>query len=300
MSCGKARMNLLADSCISACKIHEKHHLIVREERCLYPSSPQLLTVIVMRLQCWSLALRLSGRKRSSSALLAGLRIRWLWDRLAGKKMKQRLNNTCTWRDPGKPKCPWPSSWIPSSAPGDRGCWGRWFATSAGRMVIDMEMEKQTFVNKFLLARQRQWDPEWNPISRTCRLNTWSVFFGSILHVSIWDALFGKLASHSYILAWEVAWTEEPGGLQSMESPRVYKAKQLKLIDMWNGRRERIPDSLLFQLDFLLSSTLQFRCPEMIADCLGLNPSCLGGTTSRTLKGRWWQTPLHFVRGWED
>ena len=95
-----------------------------------------------------------------------------------------------------------------------------------------MEMEKQTFVNKFLLARQRKWDPERNPISRTCRLNTWSVFFGSILHVSIWDALFGKLASHSYILAWEVAWTEEPGGLQSMESPRVYKAKQLKLIDM--------------------------------------------------------------------
>ena len=52
MSCGKARMNLLADSCISACKIHEKHHLIVREERCLYPSSRQLLTMIVMRLQC--------------------------------------------------------------------------------------------------------------------------------------------------------------------------------------------------------------------------------------------------------
>ena len=29
------------------------------------------------------------------------------------------------------------------------------------------------------------------------------------------------MATHSNILAWEVPWTEEPGGLQSMESQRV-------------------------------------------------------------------------------
>ena len=29
------------------------------------------------------------------------------------------------------------------------------------------------------------------------------------------------VASHSYILAWETQWTEEPGRLQSMESQRV-------------------------------------------------------------------------------
>ena len=29
------------------------------------------------------------------------------------------------------------------------------------------------------------------------------------------------MATHSSILAWEVAWTEEPGGIQSMESQRV-------------------------------------------------------------------------------
>ena len=29
------------------------------------------------------------------------------------------------------------------------------------------------------------------------------------------------LATHSNILAWEVTWTEEPGGLQSMGSQRV-------------------------------------------------------------------------------
>ena len=26
--------------------------------------------------------------------------------------------------------------------------------------------------------------------------------------------------THSYILAWEIPWTEEPGGLQSMGSPK--------------------------------------------------------------------------------
>ena len=31
------------------------------------------------------------------------------------------------------------------------------------------------------------------------------------------------MASHSTILAWETPWTEEPGGLQSMESQRGCK-----------------------------------------------------------------------------
>ena len=30
-----------------------------------------------------------------------------------------------------------------------------------------------------------------------------------------------KMATHSSILAWEVPWTEEPGGLQSMRSLRM-------------------------------------------------------------------------------
>ena len=30
-----------------------------------------------------------------------------------------------------------------------------------------------------------------------------------------------KMATHSSILAWEIPWTEEPGGLQSMGSQRV-------------------------------------------------------------------------------
>ena len=34
------------------------------------------------------------------------------------------------------------------------------------------------------------------------------------------DPLEEGMATHSSILAWEIPWTEEPGGLQSMESQR--------------------------------------------------------------------------------
>ena len=35
------------------------------------------------------------------------------------------------------------------------------------------------------------------------------------------DPLEKDMATHSSILAWEIPWTEEPGGLQSMWSQRV-------------------------------------------------------------------------------
>ena len=35
------------------------------------------------------------------------------------------------------------------------------------------------------------------------------------------DPLEKCMATHSSILAWRISWTEEPGGLQSMESQRV-------------------------------------------------------------------------------
>ena len=35
------------------------------------------------------------------------------------------------------------------------------------------------------------------------------------------DPLEKETATHSGILAWEIPWTEEPGGLQSMGSQRV-------------------------------------------------------------------------------
>ena len=35
------------------------------------------------------------------------------------------------------------------------------------------------------------------------------------------DPLEEDMATHFSILAWKIPWTEEPGGLQSMESQRV-------------------------------------------------------------------------------
>ena len=35
------------------------------------------------------------------------------------------------------------------------------------------------------------------------------------------DPLEKGMTTHSSILAWRIPWTEEPGGLQSMESQRV-------------------------------------------------------------------------------
>ena len=37
------------------------------------------------------------------------------------------------------------------------------------------------------------------------------------------DPLEKEMATHSSILMWEIPWTEEPGGLQSMGSQRVRK-----------------------------------------------------------------------------
>ena len=41
------------------------------------------------------------------------------------------------------------------------------------------------------------------------------------------DPLEEGMATHSSIFAWRIPWTEEPGGLQSIESQRV-RHKQLK------------------------------------------------------------------------
>ena len=35
------------------------------------------------------------------------------------------------------------------------------------------------------------------------------------------DPLKKEMATHSSVLAWETPWTEKPGGLQPMGSPRV-------------------------------------------------------------------------------
>ena len=43
------------------------------------------------------------------------------------------------------------------------------------------------------------------------------------------DTLEKEMATHSSILAWEVPWTEEPGGLQSMGSQESDSTEQLSV-----------------------------------------------------------------------
>ena len=40
-----------------------------------------------------------------------------------------------------------------------------------------------------------------------------------------------EMATHSNILAWEIPWTEEPGGLQSMWSQRVDMTEPLAQLE---------------------------------------------------------------------
>ena len=42
-----------------------------------------------------------------------------------------------------------------------------------------------------------------------------------VLSLGLEDPLDKEVATYSTILAWRTPWTEEPGGLQSMESQRV-------------------------------------------------------------------------------
>ena len=42
-----------------------------------------------------------------------------------------------------------------------------------------------------------------------------------VLSLSWEDSLEESMATHSTILAWEIPWTEEPSGLQSIELQRV-------------------------------------------------------------------------------
>ena len=52
-----------------------------------------------------------------------------------------------------------------------------------------------------------------------------------------WENFLEKeIAMHSIILAWEIPWTEEPGGLQSMGSQRVVHNLATKQQQSWDNK----------------------------------------------------------------
>ena len=50
------------------------------------------------------------------------------------------------------------------------------------------------------------------------------------------NSLEKEIAMHSIILAWEIPWTEEPGGLQSMGSQRVVHNLATKQQQSWDNK----------------------------------------------------------------
>ena len=58
----------------------------------------------------------------------------------------------------------------------------------------------------------------WAAVHGVAKSRTRLSDFTSTFH---FHALEKEMATHSSILAWKIPWTEQPGGLQSMESQRV-------------------------------------------------------------------------------
>ena len=54
------------------------------------------------------------------------------------------------------------------------------------------------------------------------------------------DPLKKEMATHSSILAWEIPWTEQPGGLQSTGSQRVRHDLGTKPLPPVPGRAHRV------------------------------------------------------------
>ena len=62
------------------------------------------------------------------------------------------------------------------------------------------------------------------------------------------DSLEKEMATHSCILVWEILWTEEPGGLQSMESQRVRHNSATKQQQQRKGPAPTYSCALLIKL----------------------------------------------------
>ena len=53
------------------------------------------------------------------------------------------------------------------------------------------------------------------------------------------DLLEKEMETHSSILAWEIPWTEEPGGLQPMGRKRIRHDVEIKQQQKWKKLRPR-------------------------------------------------------------
>ena len=70
----------------------------------------------------------------------------------------------------------------------------------------------------------------WAAVHGVARSQTRLSDFSFTFH---FHALEKAMATHSSILAWRIPWTEEPGGLQSMGSPRMGHGRATKQQQQW-------------------------------------------------------------------
>ena len=68
------------------------------------------------------------------------------------------------------------------------------------------------------------------------------------------EPLKKEMATHSSILAWEISWTEEPGGLQSMG------CKELDMTNTFTFTLKRTQGTLLFTLNNLSEEQTALLC----------------------------------------
>ena len=73
------------------------------------------------------------------------------------------------------------------------------------------------FLSASLLSSLSAFLPCRLPLFTAVRERLWNHSF----RVKLWLCLMKEIATHASILAWEIPWTEEPGGLQSVESQKV-------------------------------------------------------------------------------
>ena len=72
-------------------------------------------------------------------------------------------------------------------------------------------------------------DSDTKESTRECRIHGFDPW--------VRDPLKEEMATHSSILAWEIWWTEEPGGLQSMVSQRIRRDWVSTVSDGWTPRK---------------------------------------------------------------
>ena len=124
--------------------------------------------------------------------------------------------------------------------------------------------------------------PRWSSGKKStcqCRRKVWSL--------GQEDPLEEEMATHSSILTWEIPWTEEPGGLQSLDSQRV-RCNWVSTHTLYLPLESNIDNYLIF------SFLLEFKFCE---DCIVLSVFVpVESSASKRVLGGQWVTDRYLLR----